>query len=50
MVAGDIIEVEGVGPRLRVAAGLGEHEVEVVWWKGLLVEVVLEKVKEMMKI
>ena len=50
MVIGDIAREEGVGPRLRVVASLGEDGVEVVWWKGLLVEVVLVKVKEMMKI
>ena len=35
---------------LRVVAGLGGDGVEMVWWKDLLVMVVLEKVKEMVKI
>ena len=50
MVARDIVEVEGIGPSLRVVAGLGKDGVRVVWWKGLLVVVVLEKVKEMVEI
>ena len=50
MVAGDIAGAEGASPRLRVVVGLGEDRVEVVWWKSLLVEVVLKKVKEMIKI
>ena len=45
MVTGDIVRVEGAGPRLMVVAGLGGDGVGVVWWKNLLVEVVLEKVK-----
>ena len=48
MVAVDITEVEGADPRLRVVADLSVDGVGVVWWKDLLVVVVLEKVKEMM--
>ena len=40
MVAGDRTRVEGVGPRLRVVAGLGGDGVGVVWWKDLLVVVI----------
>ena len=47
MVTRDIFGVEGDGPRLRVVAGLGGDGVGVASWKDLLVEVVLEKVKEM---
>ena len=50
MVVRDVTGVEGASPRLRMVADLGEDGVEVVWWKGLLVVVVLEKVKEMVKI
>ena len=47
MVTEDVARVEGVGPRLRVVAGLGRDGMDVVWWKDLLVVVVLKKVKEM---
>ena len=47
MIVGDVVGAEGVGPRLRVVAGLGEDGVGIVRWKDLLVVVVLEKVKEM---
>ena len=49
MVAGYIAGVERASLELEVADGLGEDGVEVVWWKYLLVIVVLEKVKEMVK-
>ena len=47
MVTGDVARVEGADPRLRVVVGLGGDGVGVVWWKDLLVVVVLEKVKKM---
>ena len=50
MVARDIVRVERASLRLRVVASLGGDGVEVVWWKDLLVIVVLEKVKEMVEI
>ena len=50
MVTRDITGVEGAGLELKVVVGLGEDGVEVVWWKDLLVMVVLKKVKKMVKI
>ena len=47
MVVGDVAGVEGASLRLRVVVGLGGDGVGVVWWKDLLMVVVLEKVKEM---
>ena len=37
MVAGDIAGVEGAGPKLRLVAGLGKDEVEVILWRDLVV-------------
>ena len=49
MVTRDINGIEGASLELEVVVGLGEDGVEVVWWKDLLVMVVQEKVKEMVK-
>jgi len=50
VVTVDVSREEVDGLELEVVAGLGRDGVEVVWWKDLLVIVVLEKVKEMVEI
>ena len=50
MIAGDVAGAEGDGLRHRLVASQDEDGVEVVWWKGLLMVVVLQKVMDMVKI
>ena len=50
IVTGDVAREEVDDLRLEVVDSLYGDGVEVVWWKDLLVMVVLEKIMELVKI